>query len=108
MKNHKGLLKINWLETSLPRMSSSQGFSKALLWCSPFVRHWMLPEPGPRKNVQEGGKALCYAAAFSSQVPSQAFFFYCFPEIKPLTASCPLLSWNGGLMVLLFFSNHVD
>lgn len=34
VKNHKILVKMNWFGTSLPMISSSQGFYKAFLWCS--------------------------------------------------------------------------
>lgn len=104
MKNSKVLFKLNWFGISIPIISSSQGYYKVLSWRPPFLtdvsRTWAQKERLRGKNVMG-----CWAD-FSSQVPSQAFFFYSFPEIKLVTASCPPAKLDRGLMVLLFFSNH--
>lgn len=77
-------------------------------FCAILLSSLMFPKAGPQKDVQKGKTISVLWSCFFNPGSQPGLFFYCFPEIKPVTASCPLLSWTRGLMVLLFFSNHAD
>lgn len=51
----------------------------------------------PESLGREEKKGMGCRADFSTQLPSQAFFFYTFPEIKPVTASCPPAKLDRGV-----------
>lgn len=93
VKNHKVVLKMSWFRASFPIISSFQGFYRAVLWWWPFLIH--VSGTWAQKVHLTGQKGVCSGADPSNQVPSQAFFFCCFPTIKPMAASCRLLNWTG-------------
>lgn len=92
MKNYKVLFELNAFRISVPIISSAQGFYGVFPRCSPFLtdvsKAWA--ERGKKKVMG------CWAD-FSTQVPGQAFFFYTFPEIKLVTASCPPAKLDRGV-----------
>ena len=92
MKNHEVLLKMNWFRTSLPLVSSSQGFYRALSRGAPFSS-LMSPEPSPGRILLKREKNSVLLDCSFYPAPSQAFFSYSFPVIQLVTASCPLLCW---------------
>lgn len=102
---------MNWFRTSLPIVSSSQGFYRALSRGA-TLSSLMSPEPSPGRLLLNREKNGVLLDCSFYPAPSQAFFSYSFPVIQLVTASCPpamlAQGGGGGLKVLLFFSNHAD